>query len=153
MVSVSNCAPARGAVGDPFDEGLPSRLISGVLSKAARIAVALMLALSVGGHWAVLQTVAWVGMAIEYSQCMPVDQALVATFDGSRPCSLCQAVQQGRAEERKQSVLNPAKDFKGLLQQPAVALNGPHVAPLPLLPEPDPHTPFFQPPHPPPRAV
>jgi len=112
-----------------------------------------MLALSVGGHWAILQSAAWVGMALEYSQSMPVDEALRATFDGSHPCSLCKAVSQGRAEERKQSLLNPAKDFKGLLQQPLPALTGPSVAPLPTLLEPGPQTPFFQPPHPPPRAV
>jgi len=112
-----------------------------------------MLALSVGGHWAVLQSVAWIGMAVEFSQSMPMDQALAATFDGNHPCAMCQAVKQGRAKEREQSALNPVQDLKGLLHPPAVALTGPSLAPLAMLLDPRPHSPFFQPPHPPPRAA
>ncbi len=54
-----------------------------------------------GGHWAVLQTVAWVGMAVDYSQNYGIEHGLLRTFDGDHPCQLCQKVMQGRAAEQK----------------------------------------------------
>jgi hypothetical protein len=58
-----------------------------------------------GGHWNVLQTVAWVGMIVDYAEreaSLPV--AIEKTFDGQHPCSLCEAVKHGRDEEQKRSV-------------------------------------------------
>ncbi|HEY2951339.1 MAG TPA: hypothetical protein VGK40_02085 [Verrucomicrobiae bacterium] len=61
-----------------------------------KMAVALALVLAIGGHWAVLQTAAWVGMVISYSQDSPLKEAVVKTFDGRHPCKLCKAVQAGK---------------------------------------------------------
>ena len=44
--------------------------------------VAGLLILTIGGHWAVLQSVAWVGMAVSYSQNASFKEALQKTFDG-----------------------------------------------------------------------
>jgi len=55
-----------------------------------------------GGHWAVLQTVAWTGMAVDYSRAYGVAHGLSRTFDGAHPCPLCQEVKQGRQAEQKQ---------------------------------------------------
>lgn len=60
------------------------------------------LVLSIGGHWALLQSVAWVGMAISYSQEAPVTEALVKTFDGKHPCKLCKFVRDGKKSESKE---------------------------------------------------
>lgn len=68
-----------------------------------RIATVLMLVLSLGLHWAVLQTVAWTGMIIAYSQNDSLQGAVGKTFDGQHPCPMCKAIKQGRAEERQQS--------------------------------------------------
>ena len=95
----------------------------------------------------------WVGMAIEYSQEMPLDEALTSTFDGSRPCALCKAVKQGREEERKQSLLKPGQEFKGLLHALPVSLTAPCVAALSLIAESAPPVRFLRPPHPPPRGL
>jgi hypothetical protein len=124
-----------------------------MLFRQVRLAVALMLALSVGGHWLVLQSVAWVGMAIDYSREMPLDEAMSSTFDGSRPCALCKAIQQGREEERKQSLLKPGQEFKGFLHALPVWLSAPCVAAMNLIPESMPPVRFFSPPHPPPRGL
>lgn len=66
-----------------------------------RVVAVLLLVLSLGLHWAVLQTVAWTGMLISYSQ-EGVREAIAKTFDGEHPCPLCKAVAKGRAEEQEQ---------------------------------------------------
>ena len=65
----------------------------------ALVVVALMI--SIGAHWALLQSAAWVGMAVAYT----VDrgslvEGLSDTFSGERPCPLCKAVANGLAAEQ-----------------------------------------------------
>ena len=67
--------------------------------------IALMLTLAVGGHWAILQSVAWIGMTISYSQEMTLSVALKKTFDGQHPCKLCNVVKEGKQAERKHDTL------------------------------------------------
>jgi hypothetical protein len=67
--------------------------------------VAAALIIAVGGHWAVLQSVAWVSMAVAYSQTDSWEVALKKTFSGEKPCKLCHAVKEGKQQEQKQSVL------------------------------------------------
>lgn len=55
-----------------------------------------------GGHWVVLQTVAFGSMVVRYSQEAPLREALAKTFDGKHPCPLCHAIQRGRQQEEKQ---------------------------------------------------
>lgn len=64
--------------------------------------VVLTLTLSLGVHWALLQSVAWVGMVVNYSQDATLAEALVKTFDGKHPCKLCKVVDEGRRSEKKQ---------------------------------------------------
>jgi hypothetical protein len=71
------------------------------LFRLARLFVALALAGSIGLHWAVLQTLAWAGMFISYSQAAPLTQAVVKTFDGQHPCNLCKQIAQGKRSESK----------------------------------------------------
>jgi hypothetical protein len=66
------------------------------------------LTVSVGGHWAVLQGVAWVTMAAQFAQTDPWRVVLQKTFDGQHPCELCKAVQKGKASE-KQKEAQPTK--------------------------------------------
>jgi hypothetical protein len=60
------------------------------------------LVFSIGAHWPILQSVAWVGMAVSYSQTAPLKEALEKTFDGQHPCQLCDFVQTGKNAEKKQ---------------------------------------------------
>lgn len=65
----------------------------------ALVVVALMI--SIGAHWALLQSAAWVGMAVAYT----VDrgslvEGLSDTFSGERPCPLCKAVANGLAVDQ-----------------------------------------------------
>jgi hypothetical protein len=61
-----------------------------------------LLVLSLGLHWAFLQTVAWTGMLVSYAQQGTFAEAVSKTFDGEHPCKMCKVVQQGRAAERQQ---------------------------------------------------
>jgi hypothetical protein len=62
-----------------------------------------LLAVSLATPWTVLQSVAWFGMVLTYSQDNTLARALTMTFDGKHPCKLCHVIQQGQSEERQQS--------------------------------------------------
>ena len=47
-------------------------------------------------------------MLIEYSKRAPLCQAIVQTFDGAHPCSLCHIVATGKASEKKTEIQSPA---------------------------------------------
>ena len=63
-----------------------------------------------GGHWAILQTAAWMGMVIDYSKSAGVETGIMKTFDGKHPCQLCLSVAKDKEKEGKQTAnLNLAK--------------------------------------------
>ena len=55
----------------------------------------------VGGHWAILQTSAWLGMIVSYAKDGDYSGAITKTFDGKHPCALCRLVQVGQKQEEK----------------------------------------------------
>jgi len=57
---------------------------------------------AIGLHWAALQSVAWVGMLFNYAHNGTVISAVEKTFDGRHPCPLCQAIEKGREQGKKQ---------------------------------------------------
>jgi hypothetical protein len=65
------------------------------------------LTLSLGTHWMFLQSLAWVGMVVNYSQGATIADALQKTFDGRHPCKLCKLVRAGKATEEKQDTKKP----------------------------------------------
>jgi hypothetical protein len=68
-----------------------------------------------GGHWAFLQTGAWIGMVVQYSQEVGLKTALGQTFDGQHPCSVCKAIQDGEKQEQKKAPLLQAELKKDYL--------------------------------------
>jgi hypothetical protein len=62
-----------------------------------RLLTWLMLVFLVGGHWGMLQVVAWTGMVITYSRDASFGEAVRMTFDGEHPCQLCHEVRAGLA--------------------------------------------------------
>ena len=74
-------------------------------AKVIQVAIVCTLVGAIGGHWAILQSVAWVGMAVNYSHNSTLREALVKTFNGKNPCTLCKVVQEGKKSEKKQSLL------------------------------------------------
>ena len=87
--------------------------------------VVFSLVVMVGGHWAILQSVAWVGMAFSFAQTASLDVALKKTFDGKNPCSLCKAVDEGKQSERKAGLLKLETKLDLCLAPCAVLLDAP----------------------------
>lgn len=80
------------------------------MRSAGRIILIAALVLSVGLHWAALQSAAWVGMIVSYSQDGSVAEAFGKTFDGAHPCGLCKLVEDGTSHEQEQeSEKSPVK--------------------------------------------
>ena len=72
-----------------------------VFARWSKWCVVLALVIVTGGHWTLLQSAAWIGMAVNYSKSDPVSVALEKTFDGKHPCQLCTLVKKGKAAEQK----------------------------------------------------
>jgi hypothetical protein len=69
------------------------------MPRPTRILTWLMLAMLVGGHWGMLQMVAWTGMLIDYSRDNSFATAVAMTFDGEHPCAICHEVDRGIAAD------------------------------------------------------
>jgi hypothetical protein len=82
-----------------------------VLIRLQKWLVVLVLVLSIGGHWAFLQSVAWVGMAVTYSKNTSLSQALGKTFDGKHLCKLCKIVRAGKKAEDSREMKIDIKKF------------------------------------------
>jgi hypothetical protein len=63
--------------------------------------VAVALAVTLGAHWVLLQSVAWMGMVVAYSEHATIKEAIVQTFDGKHPCGLCKAIAVAKKSEKK----------------------------------------------------
>jgi hypothetical protein len=103
-----------------------------VTRRLFQLSVAAALILAVGGHWALLQSVAWVSMAVNYSQTDSIEVALEKTFSGRNPCKLCLAVKEGKQEEKKQASLKLETKLDLLCLQQFAYLHP--ALPFPLLP-------------------
>ncbi len=90
------------ALWDRFDAARLAVKMAAVRRTYQGITVVLLV-LTLGLHWTVLQTVAWTGMIVAYSAEAGWREGLSRTFDGQHPCPLCKAIQKGRAEEQQQS--------------------------------------------------
>jgi hypothetical protein len=77
---------------------------SGMRCRLAQWFVVLVLVIVTGGHWTILQSLAWVGMAVSYSQSDSLPVALKKTFDGTHPCNLCKFVAAGKKAEKPQDL-------------------------------------------------
>jgi len=112
-----------------------------------------MLALTLGLHWAFLQSVAWVGMFVSFSADSPVGVALVKTFDGKHPCNLCKVVAEGKKAEQQQDTPKLLAKLDLLLVQNSVWLCPPEAAPLATVLVHSNPSRLDAPPSPPPRAA
>ena len=93
--------------------------------KIASLFVSLALFFIMGGPWAVLQTIAWAKMVVEYSRDTSVGEALSKTFDGEHPCGMCKKISKVRSEERK----SPALVFQIKKDGPFISLKSVGLTP------------------------
>jgi hypothetical protein len=54
-----------------------------------------------GGHWAVLQAIAWSQMLRDYSRNAPITEAIAKTFSGHSPCGMCTKISEERQKEER----------------------------------------------------
>ncbi len=64
---------------------------------------------ALGGHWLVLQTVAWGGMIVDYSRGARWTEAVEKTFDGQHPCGMCKSIASTRQTEKKHEAFTVVK--------------------------------------------
>jgi hypothetical protein len=76
-----------------------------LLHTAGRHLLIAAMLLTMGGHLAVLQTIAWGNMLIEYSRSASITEAADKTFDGEHPCHLCKVVKESRKQEEKKTLV------------------------------------------------
>ncbi len=111
-----------------------------------------MLCATLGFHWSLLQSVAWVGMMVNYSCQGSVKDAMVKTFDGQHPCPLCKLVRAGKKSEKPPEAQQNVRQMD-LFAENAASFDFPPV-PAPVF-----HVPLLTatrtdaPPLPPPRPV
>ena len=72
------------------------------LLRFGQVLMLLVLFAASGGHWMVLQSVAWSRMLVSYSQEGKIVSAVAKTFDGRHPCSLCKQIEQAKKSDPQQ---------------------------------------------------
>jgi hypothetical protein len=103
-----------------------------VLSKISKWLLVSMLCVTLGFHWSLLQSVAWVGMMVNYSCQGSIKDAMSKTFDGQHPCPLCKLVREGKKSEKKPEAQQNVKKID-LFATQAAAFPFPPL-PVPALP-------------------
>jgi len=98
-----------------------------VLRCIARALTIFALCCAIGLQWLALQSIAWTAMIVDYSKRTSLCQAIVKTFDGSHPCSLCHIVSRGKTAEKKSELqlLTPRIDI--ICTHRAIILGRPFV--------------------------
>ena len=67
--------------------------------------------ISIGLPWMLVQSVAWLGMAVTYTaESGSWIQGLSDTFDGNHPCPLCKAVQKNFEQDKQASETAPTSE-------------------------------------------
>ncbi|WP_038167580.1 hypothetical protein [Verrucomicrobium sp. BvORR106] len=103
-------------------------IVAAVVKRYLQSLLCLIAALHlVGGHWGVMQMVAWAQMLRDYSQDRSLVEAVLNTLDGEHPCPMCLKIKAGRVQEEKQRPTSlPKADQPGSwLMASAVALDLP----------------------------
>jgi len=78
--------------------------MSSRISKPSAVIAALFylaLCVTMGGHWVVLQSIAWAQMWISNTRTETVTQAVVHTLDGKHPCKMCHEISRAKTSEQK----------------------------------------------------
>lgn len=67
--------------------------------------------LSVGGHLAILQGIAWTNMVRDFAKLDPLGTAIEKTLSGQHPCSLCEEITKavGSPHENTDSLIQKVK--------------------------------------------
>jgi hypothetical protein len=108
---------------------------------------------SCGGEWYVLQGIAWIKMIHDYSQMVPLAQAVSMTVSGQYPCEICKAIAEKKQAENDK-LASFAKYEKKFFPPVEIALAPPQADSISyFVRSPSLRTRSETPPTPPPRLV
>jgi hypothetical protein len=79
-----------------------------------------------GGHWAVLQTVAWADMLATNLQNDSFGTALNKTFDGKNPCKLCKGISAGKEAQKETEIPLQLKKLEFISACPVFVIVAPN---------------------------
>jgi len=97
------------------------------LASCGQIIAAIAMFFIIGGHWGLLQTVAWTQMIWTYTtQDGSVLAGAKKTFDGEHPCHMCESIKHAKKQEKKSPETIAATKKIELL-----ALESSRILPLP----------------------
>jgi len=82
------------------------RTVLPVIRRIGHLLVVTALLAGIGGHWAILQSVAWTTMLADNLREGTVTEAVSKTFDGEHPCSMCKHIDEGKQAEKKSDALD-----------------------------------------------
>ena len=100
----------------------------------AKLIVATSLTFSIGGHWGLLQTIAWSSMLLDYSQNLTWTSALSKTIDPDTSCRICEFVQEGKQRESNRNYLKTQFKIDLVCEQREIVLNYPDIAADKIIP-------------------
>lgn len=96
-------------------------------TRFARLLVVLALVASIGGHWALLQSVAWTQMLVERTQAASFGEAVKTTFDGAHPCAMCKRISDGKQKEQQPSQTLSKVKLDVICERAVVAVFPPRI--------------------------
>ncbi len=92
---------------------LPTRcrpLEQNTVVRTAKVCLVAALMVSIGAQYVVMQSAAWLGMAVSYTLSEgSLSKGLSQTFDGEHPCSRCKVIQKEQESEKKDESRPEAK--------------------------------------------
>jgi hypothetical protein len=99
-----------------------------IIASCGQIIAAVALFFIIGGHWGVLQTVAWANMIWTYStQDGSVLAGAKKTFAGEHPCNMCDSIKEAKKHEKQApEILSATKKIE------LFALNEANLLPVPV---------------------
>jgi hypothetical protein len=71
-----------------------------VITRFGHWLLILALLAATGGHWAVLQTIAWTNMLAKNLRTNSMGVAFTRTCDGKNPCAMCKRIAAGKKSEK-----------------------------------------------------
>ncbi len=124
-----------------------------MLLRFSKFLLVLTLMVSIGAHWAVLQSVAWTTMMAANLSTESFHDAVRNTFDGQHPCPLCKAIKSGKTSEQKSEAPAPElKKFEYVNESPRFVFAAPRFFTLLASRAEFPESLSTAPPVPPPRS-
>lgn len=99
--------------------------ISTVFARIGNLLLIVSLLAATGGHWAVLQSVAWTTMLAANLTTDSLGEAVSKTFDGAHPCELCHTVSAGKKSEKQSEFTAPIKKFEYVNETPRFVFAAP----------------------------